>query len=164
VVPGDEVNSTVEAFHRRLAQQASPDAEPSVPEPLDLPDRIVAADGVAIHFVEGEGLSFYPDYRLLDELFANPALISRPRYRETLSGFLREPDTSPEPLRRLAARDPAKASTVFARLLKRKRGFCWETDGEDLLRRSKPSYFDETRLARTVPLSKFLSDALSDTG
>jgi hypothetical protein len=63
VVPGDEVNSTVEAFHRRLAQQASPDAEPSVPEPLDLPDRIVAADGVAIHFVEGEGLSFGASWR-----------------------------------------------------------------------------------------------------
>jgi hypothetical protein len=80
-----------------------------------------------------------------------------------LSGFLRDPDTSPEPLRRLAARDPAKASTVFARLLKRKRGFSWDADGEELLRRSKPRYFDGTQLPRTVPLSQPLSEALKRT-
>jgi hypothetical protein len=107
-------------------------------------------------------LSFYPDYHLIEELFNNPARMSRPRYRETLSGFLRDPDTSPEPLRRLAARDPAKASTVFARLLKRKR-FSWDADGEQLLRRSKPRYFEETPLPRTVPLSGLLSDALQHT-
>ena len=121
---------------------------------------MLAADSVAIHFAAGEGLSFYPWYHLLEELFRTPALISRPRYRDTLSGFLRDPDTSPEALRRLAARDPAKASTVFTKLLKRKRGFSWETDGEQLLRKHKPSYFDGTRLPRTVPLSEPLSNAL----
>lgn len=62
--------------------------------------------------------------------------------------------------RRLAARDPATASTVFARLLKRKRGFSWNTDGEELLRQHKPSYFDGTLLPRTVVLSEPLSSAL----
>jgi hypothetical protein len=76
-----------------------------------------------VPFAVGEGLSIYPGYHLLEELFSDPTLVSRRHYRETLSGFLRDPDTSPEPLRRLAARDPAKASTVFARLLNRKRGF-----------------------------------------
>ena len=113
---------------------------------MDLPVDILDADSVAIHSLAGEGLSFYPDYDLLEELFSNPALISRRRYRETLSGFLGDPDISPEPLRRLAARDPAKASTVFARLLKRKQGFRWEADGEKLLRKHKPSYFDGTLL------------------
>jgi len=126
--------------------QAHPGTEPAQIPTLDLPDDLLDADSVAIHFVAGEGLSFYPDYHLLEELFSDPALISRRRYRETLSGFLRDPDTSPEMLRRLAARDPAKASTDFARLLKRKRGFSWEADGEQLLRRSKPSYFDGTSL------------------
>jgi hypothetical protein len=115
---------------------------------------------VAIHSLVDEGLSFYPDYQLLEELFSNPALISRRRYRETLSGFLADPGISPEPLRRLAARDPAKASTVFARLLKRKRGFRWETDGEQMLRQHKPGYFDGTLLPRTVVLSEPLSGAL----
>jgi hypothetical protein len=160
VVPGSEVSGTVATFHRRLAKKARPDREPPEPEPMDFPDDLLAAESVAIHFVEGEGLSFYPDYHLLEQLFGDPALIARPRYRETLSGFLRDPDTSPEPLRRLAARDPAKASMLFARLLKRKRGFSWETDGEEVLRRSKPSYFDGTRLPRTVPLSEPLSGAL----
>ena len=163
VVPGTEVPGKVEAFHRHLAQQTRHGAEPPPLAPLDLPDDLLDADSVAIHFAAGEGLSFYPGYHLLEELFSDPALISRRRYRETLSGFLRDPDTSPEPLRRLAARDPAKASAVFARLLKRKRGFSWETDGEQLLRQHKPSYFDGTLLPRTVPLSEPLSRALQHT-
>jgi hypothetical protein len=163
VVPGVEVPSKVEAFHRHLAQQGRPGAEPPEIASLDFPDDILAADSVAIHFAAGEGLSFYPGYHLLEELFGNPALVSRSRYRDTLSGFLRDPDTSPEPLRRLAASDPAKASMVFAKLLKRKRGFCWETDGEQLLRQHKPSYFDGTLLPRTVPLSERLSNALQHT-
>jgi hypothetical protein len=43
VVPGAEVPGKVEAFHRRLAQQARPDAEPPETEPVDLPDHILAA-------------------------------------------------------------------------------------------------------------------------
>jgi hypothetical protein len=163
VVPGVEVPGKVEEFHHHLAQQARPGTEPPGLAPLEFPDDLLAADSVAIHFATGEGLSFYPRYHLLEELFSNPALISRRRYRETLSGFLRDPDTSPEPLRRLAARDPAKASTVFARLLNRKRGFSWHTDGEQLLRRNKPGYFDGTPLPRTVPLSPLLSTALQRT-
>jgi hypothetical protein len=128
---------------------------------MDLPDEILDADSVAIHFVAGEGMSFYPGYNLLEELFSNPALIARRRYQETLSNFLRDPDTSPEPLRQLAARDQAKANKVFTRLLKHK-GFSWDADGEALLRDFKPSYFDGTLYPRTVVLSEPLSKALQD--
>jgi hypothetical protein len=158
VVPGSEVPANVDEFHRRLAETEAP-GEPPEASDLDLPGDLLAADSVAIHFVEGEGLTFYPEYHLLEELFANPALITRRRHRERLSEFLGDPDGSPEPLRRLAERDPAKASKVFTGLLKRKRGFSWNADGEELLRRNKPSYFDGTVLPRTVPLSKRLSDA-----
>jgi hypothetical protein len=158
VVPGSEVPAKVDTFHRRLAEKATPGEPPRTPA-LDLPDDLLAADSVAIHFVEGEGLSFYPDYHLVEELFASPALITRRRHRETLSGFLRDPNTSPEPLRRLAASDPAKASKVFTGLLKRKRGFSWNADGEELLLLNKPRYFDGTVLPRTVPLSDPLSSA-----
>ena len=95
VVPGTEVPGKVEAFHRHLAQQARPGAEPHPIASLDLPDDMLAADSVAIHFAVGEGLSFYPGYHLLEELFSDPALISRRRYRATLSGFLRDPGTYP---------------------------------------------------------------------
>jgi hypothetical protein len=64
VVAGHEVPGKVAAFHRRVAQQARPHAEPPKPEPLNLPDHLLAAESVGIHFVEGEGLSFYPGYRL----------------------------------------------------------------------------------------------------
>lgn len=160
VVPGVEVPGKVEAFDRHVAQRARPGVRPPEIPDVSLPDDVLAAESVAIHFVADEGLSFYPDYHLLEELFSEPALISRRRYRDTLSDFLRDPDTSPEPLRRLAARDPVKASMVFTKLLKPKRGFSWGSDGEELLRRSKPRYFDGTLLPRTVPLSNLLSSAL----
>jgi len=162
VVPGIEVPGKVQEFDRHWAHQVRPGAKPPEPVSMDFPDDLLDADSVAIHFVADEGMSFYPDYHLLEELFGNPALISRRRYRETLSDCLRDPDASPELLRRLAARDPAKASKVFTKLLKRKRGFSWETDGERLLRQHKPSYFDGTLLPRTVVLSKPLSSALRD--
>jgi hypothetical protein len=162
VVPGIEVPDKVELFERHWAHLVSPGADTPKPVSMDFPDDLLDADSVAIHFVAGEGMSFYPGYHLLEEVFSNPALISRRRYQETLSDFLRDPDTSPEPLRQLAARDPAKASLVFTKLLKRKRGFSWEADGERLLRQHKPSYFDGTLLPRTVVLSKPLSNALRD--
>lgn len=120
---------------------------------------MLAAGSCAIHFAAGGRLSFYPDYHLLKELFVKPALITRRRHREILSGFLGRPALSPEPLRRLAARHPAKASKVLAELPKRKRGFSWDADGEELLRRSKPIYFDGTVLPSHIPLSKPLNDA-----
>jgi hypothetical protein len=161
VVPGIEVLGKVQEFDRHWASLVDPDGEPPEPVSLDLPDDLLDAESVAIHFVAGEGMSFYPDYHLLEELFDNPALIARRRYRETVFDFLDDPDTPPEPLRRLAARDPAKASKVFSRLLKHK-GFSWESDGEELLHELKPSYFDGTLYPRTVVLSEPLSKALRD--
>ena len=162
VVRGIEVPDKVEEFNRHWAHLVRPDAGPPEPVPMELPDDILDADCIAIHFVAGEGMSFYPNYHLLEELFSNPALIARRRYREALSDCLRDPDISPEPLRRLAARDPAKASKIFTRLLKRKRGFSWETDGEALLRQHKSGYFDGTQLPRTVVLSEPLAKALRE--
>lgn len=162
VVPGSEVPDKVQEFDRHWAKQVPPDPEPPEPVAMDFPDDLLDADSVAIHFVAGEGMSFYPRYHLLEELFSNPTLLARRPYREALSDCLRDPDASPELLRRLAARDPAKASTVFTKLLKRKRGFSWEADGEALLRKHKPSYFDGTLLPRTVVLSKPLSNALRE--
>lgn len=160
VVPGREVPAKVDEFHSHLARSARPDTETPEPVRMEFPDEILDAGNVAIHFAEGEGLSFYPGYDLIEEVFSNPALIARRRYREALSGFLRDPDGSPEPLRRLAARDLAKTDAVFTRFLKRKRSFSWEAEGETLLRKNKPRYFDGTPLPRTVPLSSRLSAAL----
>jgi hypothetical protein len=160
VVPGSEVSGKVTEFYHHVARQVRPDAEPPDPDRLGLDgEELLSAEHVAIHFVPGEGLSFYPDFHLVEEAFVNPALLSRRRYREALTDLLRDPDTSPEPLRQLAARDQSSANAVFGKLLKRK-SFRWDTEGEALLRRHKPGYFDGSQLPRTVPLSKTLSDAL----
>jgi hypothetical protein len=159
VVPGPEVASKVAAFRRHMTGRVNPEGDqPDLPA-VALPERLLADDGAALYHDDVDGLCFVPGYRLLDELFHDPALLSRGSYRETLSGYLRDPNTSPEPLRRLADRDPARASVVFGKLLNRKRGFSWEADGEQLLRQNKPSYFDGSRLPSTVTLSKPLSEA-----
>jgi hypothetical protein len=160
VVAGSEVSGKVREFYHHVALQVSPDAELPDPSRLGLDEELFTADRVAIHFVPGEGLSFYPDFHLVEEAFANPALLARRRYRDALTDLLRDPETSPEPLRQLAARDADKANAVFEKLLKRKRGFRWDKEGEALLRQHKPSYFDRAQLPRTVPLSKTLADAL----
>jgi hypothetical protein len=159
VVPSHELPGKVDEYHRYLARDM-PGGESSDPPPMDFPEDLLDAGSVAVHFVSGVGMTFYPGYDLIEAVFGNPALLSRRRYRDTLSSFLRDPDVSPEPLRRLAARDPAKANAVFAKLLNRKRGFSWDRDGEQLLRQHKPSYFDGTVLPRTVALSEPLASAL----
>lgn len=57
----------------------APASNPPELASLEFPDDVLAADSVAIHFAAGEGLSFYPWYHLLEELFSTPALISRAR-------------------------------------------------------------------------------------
>jgi hypothetical protein len=159
VVPGIELPEKVDSFYRELNRRVRPDdPEPPAAPPIDYPDDLLNAETAALHFVDGEGLSFYANYHLLDELFTNPALISRRRYRESLSDCLNAPEISPELLRRLAARDPGKTDAVFAKFLRRK--FSWGTDGEALLREYKPDHFDGPRMPTTVKLSKELSDAL----
>jgi hypothetical protein len=162
VVPGDEAPGTMEEFHRGVAEHAGNagvDGEPPAIPPIDFPEDLLFAESVVIFSSAEEGLSLYPDYRLLEDLFSNPKLISRRRYRETLAGYLEDPDAPPELIRRLADRDPGRSSTVFTRFLRRKRGFRWEADGEELLRQHKPSYFDGTLLPRTVVLPEPLSNA-----
>jgi hypothetical protein len=165
IVSGDQVADTVEAFHRRVAEDAGNNRqdeqadETSAVPALDFPEHLLFADSVVIFSRADEGLSLYPDYRLLEDLFSNPKLMSRRRYRETLAGYLEDPDAPPELIRRLADRDPGRAGVVFTRFLRRKQGFRWETDGEDLLRQHKPSYFDGTLLPRTVVLPEPLSSA-----
>jgi hypothetical protein len=59
---------------------------------------------------------------------------------------------APVVLRRLAEQGPDRAGRVFARLLGKPR-FAWQRDGEALLRRYKPGFFDRTPLPGVTPLS-----------
>lgn len=160
-VPGGEVSARAEEFYRAWVRKVQPDRKPDADEgPLfELPEEVTDTPTVAIFFDVDEGLAFYPDFDLLEDVFGDPKLAMRQEYREELTGFLRDPELSPEPLRRLARRDQDKASAVFGKLLK-KRGFTWADHGEALLRKHKPGYFDGSRLPRNVMLSETLADAL----
>ncbi|MFF5244412.1 hypothetical protein ACFY3V_09045 [Streptosporangium sp. NPDC000095] len=112
VVPGDEVKAKVLAFYRHDYERAGSKSGPWTPP--DLPDPGFPQTGmVAILFDEEDGLGFHPDFDLLQEVFADPALIARGRYREVVSGYLHGDDVSPRILQRLAAKDPGKASEIF---------------------------------------------------
>ncbi|WP_049572382.1 hypothetical protein [Nonomuraea sp. SBT364] len=150
VVGGDAVKETMLAFYRHHHERGGGEAaEWQEPELPDL--GFAGVSSVAIVFDADEGLSFFPSFDLAQAVFADPSLIVRRPYRDVVSGYLRGGDTGPGILRRLAATDPAKADEVFRRLLK-KPGFSWDRDGEALLRKHKPTWFDGPVLPRMIPV------------
>ncbi len=93
---------------------------------------------------------------LIEAAFADPDLVRRRRYREQLLSYLRDDSVEPLVLRRLAQRNPGRASVVFRRLLK-KPMFDWARDGEELLRRHKPAYFERVPRPHVSPVSERLA-------
>lgn len=161
VVPAEDVPSRHEAFLRACVDRDQPDDTWTLPS-LTLPDEMLDAETVAIHFDPETGISFYLDFGLLQELFANPSLINRRRYRETLSSYLRGDDISPAAIKLLADAVPENAGIVFGKLLKKK-GFSWPEHGESLLRRFKSRYFEEPQLPTLVPVSETMAEHLRGT-
>jgi hypothetical protein len=155
VVPTDQMRSRLDAFWQALMNRAQPGAHAAPPHHAE-PDEMVDAETVAIHFDPETGISLYFDFGLLQELFANPSLISRRRYRETLTSYLRGDDISPAAIRLLVEPDPHNASIVLRKLLKKK-DFSWPEHGESLLRRHKARYFETPQLPTTVPVSETMA-------
>lgn len=150
IVAGDAVQETILAFYRHDHERNG--GEPGAWREPELPDLgLSGAPSLAVVFDEEEGLSFFPGFDLAQAAFADPSLLVRRPYRDVISGYLRGADTGPGILRRLAAPDPAKADQVFRKLLN-KPGFSWQRDGEALLRKHKPTWFDAPILPRVIPL------------
>jgi hypothetical protein len=118
-----------------------------------------SVETVGIIFDESEGLGMYADYALAQEAFANPDLMRRRRYKETIKSYLDDDSVDPVPLQRLAARHPGTVDQVF-RIALGKPAFRWETDGERLLRERKSSWFARPPLPRVTVLSDRLAAAL----
>ena len=171
VVAGHEVAERLGAYHRfRLHEvrdaQGKSAAEraretyggvPRVPE-VELPQELSEAETVGMLFDEVDGLNFLRDFGRVEETFADPALADEPEHREVVLSYLEDPSISPGVLRRLAERDPQRASQVFRRLLQRPR-FSWDRDGEALLRRHKADYFSHPVLPSVTPVSDTLARA-----
>lgn len=155
VIPGAEVAGRLAGY---LAYQAGR-LGGERPGPVRPPEHVSAAESVGLIFDEADGLGYYTDFGMLEELFADPRLLVKPRYRELLSAYLRGDAVSPAPLRRLAERDQHKTDAVFARLLN-KRGFRWGRDGEVLLRTYKPGYFAGERLPTATPMTGVIAEHL----
>lgn len=150
VVDGSELTDVVRALFQRHYESKGNDPADWTDPGFDF-DYLSGESGVGVIFDLEDGLGFYPGFGMAREAFAKPELIVRREYREIVSGYLRDEDASPVPLRRLADAEPDNASRLFAKLLK-KPSFSWETDGEALLRKHKPDYFANPPLPRTVPV------------
>jgi hypothetical protein len=123
---------------------------------FELAPEVVDAETVGLIYDEEEGLGFYAEFGLVAAAFADPDLLRRRRHREQVLAYLHDDSVEPMVLRRLAARDPERASVVFRRLLKRPR-FDWAHDGEDTLRALKPEHFRRVPRPRVSPVSDRLA-------
>jgi hypothetical protein len=130
---------------------------PPMPE-LPLPGDLQATETVGVLYDEVDGLNFLANFALVEEAFARPELAAESRHREAVAGYLEAPSISPRLLRRLADRDPERASAVFQQVLEEP-GFAWERDGEALLQRYKASYFAHPVFPSVTPVSGALARA-----
>ncbi len=163
VVPGDQAQSRLDefsAFSREEAVRTVPEAarRPSGSHTplMELPPDLVQSETVALIYDEEDGLGFYAEFGLVEEAFADPDLVRRCRYRDKVLSYVHDDSVEPMVLRRLADRDPDKASVLFRRLLKRPR-FDWIRDGEELLRSAKPDYFARPPRPRITPVGERLA-------
>ncbi len=162
VLKGAELADRFDAYWRwRVRQTASGElsegSRPDVPV-FELPERLFEAETVAVIYDEAEGLTFLAEFGRLEEVFEDPSLLANRDHRGAVMGYLNDDSVSPLPFRRLAQRDPAKASEVFRRLLKSSQ-FCWERDGEQLMRRRKASFFVRPVLPHVTPASRAVLEA-----
>ncbi|MCU1640592.1 MAG: hypothetical protein JWN03_867 [Nocardia sp.] len=152
VLPVVEVRDKLGEHYRRrqrkaldsLDDKAATRAAAAGPTPdvlADMPESLREAETVGVIYDEVEGLNFYSDFGRLEALFADPVLVGDRTYLSVLRGYLRDDSVSALPIRRLAERHHNGVDPVFRKLLG-KPGFCWERDGEDLLRCRKKEFID----------------------
>ncbi|RZT77826.1 hypothetical protein EV382_0991 [Micromonospora violae] len=159
VVTGDQVADRMTGFYAFCRAEVSGTSSSTVAADdavFELPPDVVDAETVAMIYDEVDGLGFYAEFGLVEAAFADPDLLRRRRYREHTLAYLQDDSVGPLVLRRLAARDPERASVVFRRLLKKPR-FDWTRDGEVLLRAYKPEYSRRAPRPRVSPVSERLA-------
>jgi hypothetical protein len=164
LIPGTELAERMRqhaTFSRReiLAQLAAQKIDSLANGPLveiDLPPVLVQSGTVAVIYDETEGLSFFGGFGEFERAFTEPALCDQRRYRQRIVDYLDDDSVSPLPFRRMADRDPLRASEVLREVLGRK-SFDWQRDGEKLMRQRKRSFFDRAPLPRLLPISTRLA-------
>lgn len=170
VLPPGEAQKLLTEHHRRrldkalagLTGKAAQRARNTGPTPEEmgrLPEEMLEVESVGLVYDEVEGLNYYADFGRLDALFADPGLGRDRTYLTQLREYLGDDSVHPMVIRRLAARHPEGTDLVFRALL-RKPGFCWERDGEQLLRRRKKSFYDREPMPSITPVGDRLTELL----
>lgn len=173
VVTGHELADRMAGFWNHHAARISAAQSPAPgettssrnPDTPDIPDEkqpppvpqmsilfdLEQAETVGVMFDGAEGLWFLPEYRLVRDVFADPALIAGRRYREAVSGYLRSQSIPPIVLRRMAERLQTELAASSPG--------CWARPAspgsttEALLRRYKARFFDRAPMPGVTPLS-----------
>jgi hypothetical protein len=163
VIPGAQLTERMRSFYIFCRDQTVAELAACGMQPKNLPFRagdypadLVASDSVAVTQDEVEGMGLYAEFGLIEEAFADPSLLRHPEYRRRVRDYLNDATVPPLLFDRMAVRDPARTNQVFCKLLGRKH-FDWAIDGEKLMRRRKPDYFEQPRLPRIVPVSDKLA-------
>ncbi len=159
VVPGEQAQARLNAFYAFSREELLGGPEPDGPPAgvvVTLPEEMVESETVALIYDETDGIGFYTEFGLVEQAFANPGLLRRRRWREHTLEYLHDDSVEPMVIRRLAERNPDKATTVIRKLLKRPK-FDWNRDGETLLREVKPGYYARPPRPRVSPVSERLA-------
>lgn len=145
-----EMHELLLAFRRerrRLIEEAHPAAgadgvaDLSPEDLVSFPDEILEAESLAVVYDEVEGLSYFAEFAAVAKPFTVPADQLSRTVLARLKDFLNDETVPPHLIRRLAAQYPDTVDQVFAALLG-KPDFFWSRDGEALLARKKPEFFD----------------------
>ncbi|WP_236652132.1 hypothetical protein [Streptacidiphilus neutrinimicus] len=169
VLPPADAEDQLNAYYRhrqettvaQLPERARSRRLPGLDLPFfELPQELADSDTVGVIYDEIDGLNFYTDYGMLQDLFADPALAGRRPHQDLLRTYLRAESISPLPIRRLAAAHPETADAVFRKLL-RKPSFTWPEHGEELLRRRKPWYYEQEPRPGVSVIGERLSELIA---
>jgi hypothetical protein len=157
-VPGAQLAGRMDGFwefrNRAIAERIGVhDDDPPAAPRMETSPELTGAETVGMIYDETEGLVYLAEFGSFAEAFEEPDRVRRQPHRGLVRSYLDDDSVSPLPFRLLAARDPEKASLVFRLLLKRP-GFSWESDGETLLRRHKAKYFDAPQFPRVTPVGE----------
>jgi hypothetical protein len=126
---------------------------------LDLPRETMEAETLGMISHPTEGLMFCVEFARFRAAFEDPELGRDPDHREVVLGYLESDSIPPAVIETLASVDPARASVLFAAVLERP-GFDWIRDGEALLRRYKPGFFERPALPSILPLPDAMVEGL----
>jgi hypothetical protein len=150
----DEVILPRDQAEQRWAQYWRAEHGDDAPPPPSLPP---GGESVGLVHDPEYGLNMLVDYAAFRESFQHPELVRRPRYRIVVVGYLTDADVSPVPFRRCALAWPDGADAVLAAVTRRPK-FSWARDGEDLMRRHKPTHVDRPARPFFTTLGALLSD------